>query len=39
MHGLSGAFLRGKPRFEHTEVAEAFLEFVGDAPIVAHNAG
>ncbi len=39
VHGLSGAFLRGKPRFEHPEVAEAFLDFVGDAPIVAHNAG
>jgi DNA polymerase-3 subunit epsilon len=39
VHGLSGAFLRGKPRFETPEVVEAFLEFVGDAPIVAHNAG
>jgi DNA polymerase-3 subunit epsilon len=39
VHGLSGAFLRGKPRFEDTEVVDAFLEFVGDAPIVAHNAG
>ncbi len=39
IHGLSSAFLRGKPRFEHPEVAEAFLEFVGDAPLIAHNAG
>jgi DNA polymerase-3 subunit epsilon len=39
VHGLSGDFLRGKPRFEHTEVVEAFLDFVADAPIVAHNAG
>ena len=39
VHGLSGAFLRGKPRFEHPEVVEAFLEFVGDAPLIAHNAG
>jgi DNA polymerase-3 subunit epsilon len=38
VHGLSTDFLRGKPRFEAPEVAEAFLEFVGDAPIVAHNA-
>ena len=38
VHGLSGAFLRGKPRFEAPEVVEAFLDFVGDAPIVAHNA-
>jgi DNA polymerase-3 subunit epsilon len=39
VHGLSGAFLKGKPKFEHPEVHEAFLEFVGDAPLVAHNAG
>ena len=39
VHGLSGSFLRGKPRFEHPEVVEAFLDFVEDAPIVAHNAG
>ena len=39
VHGLSSAFLRGKPRFEAPEVVEAFLEFVGDAPIIAHNAG
>ncbi len=38
VHGLSSAFLRGKPRFEHPEVVDAFLEFVGDAPIIAHNA-
>jgi DNA polymerase-3 subunit epsilon len=39
VHGLSEAFLRGKPKFEDPEICEAFLEFVGDAPIVAHNAG
>lgn len=39
VHGLSAAFLSGKPRFEHPEVVEAFLDFVADAPIVAHNAG
>lgn len=39
VHGLSEAFLRGKPRFEHPEVCDAFLDFVADAPIVAHNAG
>jgi DNA polymerase-3 subunit epsilon len=38
VHGLSSAFLKGKPRFEHPEVVEAFLEFVGDAPLIAHNA-
>src|SRR6201995_297098 len=39
VHGLSSAFLRGKPKFEHPEVVDAFLEFVGDAPLIAHNAG
>jgi DNA polymerase-3 subunit epsilon len=38
VHGLSADFLRGKPKFEAPEVVDAFLEFVGDAPIVAHNA-
>jgi DNA polymerase-3 subunit epsilon len=38
VHGLSSAFLAGKPRFSDTQVAEAFLEFVGEAPLVAHNA-
>jgi DNA polymerase-3 subunit epsilon len=39
VHGLSAAFLRGKPRFEHAGVVDAFLGFVGDAPMIAHNAG
>jgi len=39
VHGLSAAFLKGKPKFAHPEVADAFLEFVGDAVLVAHNAG
>lgn len=38
VHGLSTAFLRGKPRFEHPEVVDEFLQFVGDAQLVAHNA-
>jgi len=38
VHGLSAEFLRGKPKFEDPEVSHAFLEFVGDAPIIAHNA-
>jgi DNA polymerase III subunit epsilon len=38
IHGLSTAFLRGKPKFGDAEVVEAFLEFVGDAALVAHNA-
>jgi DNA polymerase-3 subunit epsilon len=39
VHGLSAAFLKGKPRFEHPEVVDAFLDFVGDVPLIAHNAG
>jgi DNA polymerase III subunit epsilon len=39
VHGLSAAFLKGKPKFADTEVAEAFIEFVGDAFLIAHNAG
>ena len=38
VHGLSAAFLRGKPRFADPEIAHAFLDFVGDAPVIAHNA-
>ncbi|MFW2850986.1 DNA polymerase III subunit epsilon [Sphingomonas sp. TX0543] len=37
VHGLSDAFLSDKPRFPDT--VEALLEFIGDAPLVAHNAG
>lgn len=37
VHGLSRAFLSDKPRF--IDVAESFLTFIGDAPLVIHNAG
>ncbi len=37
VHGLSAAFLATKPRFADT--ADELLEFLGDAPLVAHNAG
>jgi DNA polymerase III subunit epsilon len=37
VHGLSAAFLATKPRF--TEVADELLAFLGEAPLVAHNAG
>ena len=37
VHGLSEAFLSDKPRF--AESAEALLDFIGDAPLIAHNAG
>ena len=36
VHGFTRADLAGKPRF--AEVAEALLEFIGDSPLVAHNA-
>jgi DNA polymerase-3 subunit epsilon len=36
VHGLSIAFLSDKPRFH--ESVEDLLEFIGDAPLIAHNA-
>src|SRR6266571_8248547 len=36
IHGLSAAFLKDKPLF--AEVADEFLAFIGEAPLVAHNA-
>lgn len=36
VHGLTGEFLKAHAKF--TEIAEAFLGFVEDAPLVAHNA-
>jgi DNA polymerase-3 subunit epsilon len=36
VHGLSSAFLTGQKKFR--EIAAAFLEFVGDGQLVAHNA-
>jgi DNA polymerase-3 subunit epsilon len=36
VHGLSAEFLNDKPRF--VEIAEELLAFLGDAPLVAHNA-
>jgi DNA polymerase III subunit epsilon len=36
VHGLSREFLSDKPLF--ASVAEEFLEFIGDAPLVIHNA-
>ncbi|MBV9929573.1 MAG: DNA polymerase III subunit epsilon [Alphaproteobacteria bacterium] len=37
VHGLSDAFLADKPRFH--DVVEDLIEFLGDCPLVAHNAG
>ncbi|MBB3764800.1 DNA polymerase III subunit epsilon [Sphingomicrobium lutaoense] len=36
VHGLSDAFLADKPRF--SEKADELLDFLGDCPLVAHNA-
>lgn len=36
VHGLDRAFLEGFPTF--AEAADAFLEFIGDSPLVIHNA-
>ena len=36
VHGLSAEFLSDKPIFAH--IAEEFLEFIGDATLVIHNA-
>lgn len=36
VHGLSSKFLTGQPVFE--AVVDEFLAFIGDAPLVAHNA-
>ena len=37
VHGLSAAFLRDKPVF--AAVAQEFLDFIGDATLIIHNAG
>ncbi len=36
VHGITGDFLKDKPVF--AAVVEDFLEFIGDAPLVIHNA-
>jgi DNA polymerase-3 subunit epsilon len=36
VHGLSNEFLADKALFAH--IADEFLEFIGDAPLVIHNA-
>lgn len=37
IHGLSDAFLADKPLF--AAKAEELIEFIGDSPLIAHNAG
>lgn len=36
VHGLGDDFLRGKPVF--AQIAQAFVDFVGDAKLIIHNA-
>ena len=36
VHGISTEFLKDKPRF--ADICEELLAFIGDAPLVAHNA-
>ena len=38
VHGISRRSLMGKPTFDHEDICDAFLDFVGDAIVVAHNA-
>jgi len=37
VHGITEEFVADKPLFAH--VVDAFIEFIGDAPLVIHNAG
>lgn len=37
VHGLTGEFLSDKPVF--TQIVDDFLDFIGDDPLIAHNAG
>lgn len=37
VHGLSGDFLRDKPIF--AQIVDEFMDFIGDAPLIIHNAG
>lgn len=36
IHGLSDGFLKDKPKF--AEIAQGFIDFIGDATLVIHNA-
>lgn len=38
VHGISRAMLADKFCFEHPEICDQFLDFIGDARLVAHNA-
>mgnify|MGYP003315795063 CR=1 FL=1 len=36
VHGLTNEFLLDKPKF--IEIADSFLDFIGDSNLIAHNA-
>ncbi len=38
VHGLSRKFLSDKPVFADPDVCDGLLEFIGEAPLIAHNA-
>ncbi|MEL7028716.1 MAG: DNA polymerase III subunit epsilon, partial [Pseudomonadota bacterium] len=38
VHGLSSEFLSDKPVFADPNIGPAFLDFIGDAAVIAHNA-
>jgi DNA polymerase-3 subunit epsilon len=38
VHGLTGHFLSAHKPFRHPDVHEGFLDFIEDAPLIAHNA-
>lgn len=38
IHGLTDAFLADKPRFSDPDIHNGLLAFIGDAPLIAHNA-
>lgn len=38
VHGISRASLLGKPKFADPEICDAFLDFVQDSRLIAHNA-
>lgn len=37
VHGLSASFLKGKPKFADPVAGPAFVDFIGDAELIAHN--
>ena len=39
VHGISLSFLADKPKFHHPDVCDALIAFIGDSPLIAHNAG